>query len=108
MGDEAGVPVEARRGPLPRLADLRDGLLGPGRRPLPLRFGGKAGAVRSGEGVGLEPGDVKDGPVAILRRPLRRPALRMGDVVLLLPRPPLVGPPLTPLVAAALAEMRPR
>ena len=70
--------------------------------------------MRAGEGVGLEPGDVDDGPVrgraaraarAATRR-LRSAvhACRSRDVVLLLPRPALVGPPLAPLVAAALDE----
>jgi len=38
-------------------------LLVPGRRLLPLGLGGEADAVRTGEGVGLEPGDVDDGRV---------------------------------------------
>ena len=70
--------------------------------------------MRSGEGVGLEPGDVDDGRVGVQRRPavdapLPPPVrtggpLRVGDVVLLLPRPALVRPPLAALVAAALGE----
>ena len=67
----------------------------------------------AGEGVGLEPGDVDDGllrvqrvepPEAPLGAQVRRPPSRSSDVVLLLPRPALVGPPLATLVAAALDE----
>src|SRR3954447_18880170 len=108
MRDEAGVAAEVRARPLPCRAGLLQWLLGPGRRLLPLRFGGEARAVRSGEGVSLEPGDVQHGPVIVVGRSARRPAFRMRDVVLLLPRPALVRPPLATLVAAALAEVHPR
>ena len=69
--------------------------------------------MRAGEGVGLEPGDVDDGPIrrerlARSQTPLgaevRRPRRRSRDVVLLLPRPALVRPPFAALVAAALDE----
>src|SRR5205807_1245539 len=80
----------------------------PGGRLLPLDLGGETAGVRSSEGVGLEPGDVDDGPIrmewlepgeAPLESEVRRPALWSGDVVVLLPRPSLVGPPFTPLVS---------
>ena len=70
--------------------------------------------MRAGEGVGLEPGHVDDGPMWVERHersqaPLggevRRPSARTGDVVLLLPRPALVRPPFAALVAAALGEL---
>ena len=69
-----------------------------------------------GEGGGLEPGHVDHGLVGGQRggavdAPLQpgavvlpHPAAGVGDVVLLLPRPRLVGPPLAALVAAALDE----
>ena len=59
----------------------------PGRRLLPLGLGRQAGAVRAGEGVGLEPGDVDHGPAGCERRQrpsrhsaaqVRGPALRVG------------------------------
>src|SRR5205807_4195201 len=73
----------------------------------------QAGPVRSGEGVGLEPGDVDDGPRGVKRliaadaplAPVVCPVQRVGDVVLLLPVPGLIGPPFAALVAAALDEV---
>src|SRR3954470_12365370 len=103
MGDEAGVAVEPRRGPLPDLSDALEVPLGPGRRLLPLGFCGEPCSARAGEGVGLEPGDVA-------HRSVRLPRLgvwTVGDVVVLLPRPALVAPPLAALVAAALGEVQP-
>ena len=142
VGGEAGVAVELRRGPLPRVAQHaerdagagrrptgcgprpvwsrfgrqgREPPLGPGRRLLPLGLGREPGSVGSGEGVGLEPGEVDHRLVGMQGRPAvdaplppsvraGGPALRVGDVVVLLPRPALVGPPLAALVAAALDE----
>src|SRR6266487_611002 len=107
MGDEAGIAAEPGRRPLPDLSDVLEtlsGLLGPGRRPLPLCFGGEPGSARTGEGVGLEPGDVAH---RCVRRP-RPCVLTVGDVVVLLPRPALVAPPLAALIAAALGEVQPR
>src|ERR1019366_1638770 len=85
----------------------------PGRRFFPLGFSRKAQSVRSGEGVGLEPGDVDDRPVRMewlqsrqtpLALQVRRPAPWSGDVVVLLPAPAFVGPPLAPLVTTPLHE----
>ena len=95
--------MERAARPLPHPPDRRGGLLLRGRRPLPLGLGGQARVVRSGEGVGLEPGDVAGGRLGVPRRDLRV----IDDVVLLLPGPALVRPPLAPLVAAALAEAHP-
>ena len=72
--------------------------------------------MRAGEGVGLEPGDVDHGPVGVQRLPAADaplaavvgPVQGSRDVVLLLPRPALVGPPLAALVAAALDEVQER
>ncbi len=88
---------------------------GPRSPPSPIPLRGKAGPVCAGEGVGLEPRDVRDGPIRIQRRPLAGdplvpvavPVQRPVDVVLLLPVPGLVGPPLAALVAAALGERHP-
>ncbi len=74
--------------------------------------------MRAGEGVGLEPGHVHHGLVGVQRRPAVQPpplptpgpagpALRVRDVVVLLPGPALVAPPLAALVAAALGEGQP-
>ena len=69
--------------------------------------------MRTGEGVGLEPGDVDDWSAGVKRLELaqaplgaqvRRPPCRPCDVVLLLPAPALFGPPLASLVSAALDE----
>src|SRR6185436_18964434 len=79
---------------------------------------GEAGAVRSCEGIGLEPGHVDDRLVVVQRRPsvdpplppsgrATGPAARVGDVVVLLPGPALVAPPFAALVAAALGEGQP-
>jgi hypothetical protein len=86
----------------------------PGRRLLPLELVG-AGAVRAGEGVGLEPGNVGrracPGRAAThwpIRHSCRRPtSAGVRDVVLLLPRPRLVRPQRAALVAAALGEVAP-
>src|SRR5919112_5156325 len=102
--DEARIAAERAGGPLPHLARALEGpgggvgrvggcsrgwvggLLVPGRRLLPLGFGGETSAVRAGEGVGLEPGDVAGG-----RLPGAPPPRRGGGgVVLLLPPPPLL------------------
>src|SRR6185312_4329909 len=105
VGPEAGVGQEVRGGPLPDGADAPDpiGRLLRGRRPLPLLLARKARFVRAGEGVGLEPADVADGSLRVTRCHGRM----VADVVLLLPRPALVGPPLAAFVAAALAEAHP-
>src|SRR4051794_41757914 len=109
MRDEAGVAGELRRGPLPHLRDALEGAgraavpLIPGRRLLPLRFGGEPSPARAGEGVGLEPGDVARRGVGMPRGH----AGVVGDVVVLLPRPALVRPPLAALVAATLREAHP-
>src|SRR5207244_2136874 len=106
-----GMDARNREFVPPRVVMGQVPLLVPGRRLLPLGLGGEAGVVRTGEGVGLEPGDVDDGPVEVerfepaeapLRSVVRRPGSRSRDVVLLLPRPALVGPPLAPLVPPAL------
>ena len=79
------VGMDARTGGAspPGIAPGGSLLLVPGRRLLPLDLGGEAGAVRAGEGVGLEPGDVDDGllrvqrvepPEAPLGAEVRRPA----------------------------------
>ena len=68
VGAEAGVAVERAARPLPHRdrsppSPWSRRVLAPvqARRPLPLGLGGQARVVRSGEGVGLEPGDVADG-----------------------------------------------
>ena len=48
----------------------------PGRRLLPLDLGGEAGSVPAGEGVGLEPRDVDDGPMRVERLELTQSPLR--------------------------------
>src|SRR4051794_35976586 len=99
---EARVAAELARRPLPDGPDSVKSLA-PGRRPLPLRLGGKAGPLASREGVGLEPGDMLDGGTE-LTRASPRPASRVCDVVTLLPGPALVSPPGPVLVAAAFGE----
>src|SRR5438105_4328974 len=110
---DVGVHAGDGRFVAPRVGEGPTLLLVPGRRLLPLGLGGEPDTVRTGEGVGLEPGDVDHGPVrrewlARSQTPLgaevRRPRRRSRDVVLLLPRPALVRPPLAALVAAALDE----
>ena len=72
-------------GVAPRAAAASSRLLVPGRRLLPLGLGREARAVRAGEGVGLEPGDVDDRPVRVERLAAapcatraRRPSSRRG------------------------------
>src|SRR5690349_12249181 len=101
-GAETRVAVELRRGPLPDSSGSVESLV-PGRRPLPLRLGGKAGPLASCEGVGLEPGDMLDGCAEVTRRD-SRPASSVRVVVALLPGPALLAPPGPVLVAAAFGE----
>src|SRR6185312_1166676 len=100
VGDEAWVAVEPGGGPLPDLPDALEVPVGPGRRLLPLSFGGEPCSARASEGVGLEPGDVAHRSVRVSRLCVRTAA----DVVVLLPGPALVAPPLAAPVAAALGE----
>ena len=105
VGAEAGVAVRTCCSSTPTPdPSARGSPLLRGRRPLPLGLAGQARVVRSGEGVGLEPGDVAGGRLRRAPAAIRR---MVGDVVLLLPGPALVRPPLAPLVAAALAEAHP-
>src|SRR5260221_8872049 len=104
MRYEAGVAVELGRRPFPDGSSaFQAGLLVPGRRPLPLDLGRKAGSLAAGEGVGLEPGDVLDRRVEI-GRPAVLPAQGVCVVVTLLPGPALLVPPGPVLVAAAFGE----
>ena len=101
----------ARAAPTPRRCP------GPRSPPSPTRP--RSGAGRRGRWRRRRPRTRRRGPRARRGAAARRrrcaaaairraggPALRVGDVVLLLPRPGLVGPPLAALVAAALDEGR--
>ncbi len=94
-GERAGIPS--------RRARLRGRFSSPGRRLLPLGLGGQARAVRSREGVGLEPADMAGGRLLVARRK----GGVGGDLVLLLPRPALGRPPLAPLIPAVVCEAHP-